>query len=301
MALKVENLSEIHEDIYFIQGKDRARYPYSNSLLLDDYIIDTGISSQYLRKLKRRHKINHVLLSHWHEDHISGNHFLPDAQFHCHFLDKHIIEDISKIAEFYHIEHENIGEELKKMFALFGMKNTQIKSSLIDNEIIHIGDIIQLKILHTPGHTAGHCSFIELTSKLGFFGDIDLTNHPYYGNIDANLTDFEISIQRLIDLDFDIVVTGHRDPIYGKKIIKEKLKQYYEIILEREDVILQEFSELNKPINPSDLKSKNLIYKKYSLFKDFEILAEELMIEKHFKKLEITNKINFEGKGFILT
>ncbi|MEJ2295101.1 MAG: MBL fold metallo-hydrolase [Candidatus Lokiarchaeota archaeon] len=300
MALKVENLSEIHKNIYFIQGKDRARYPYSNSLLLDDYIIDTGISGQYLRKLKRRHKINHVLLSHWHEDHISGNHFLPDAKFHCHFLDKHIIEDINKIAAFYKIEHEKVSEDLKKMFILFGMRDTPIKSGISDNEIIHIGDTIRLKILHTPGHTAGHCSFIELSSRVGFFGDIDLTNHPYYGNIDANLIDFERSIQRLIDLDFDSVVTGHRDPIYGKKFIKGKLKQYHKIILEREDAILQEFSELNRPINPFDLKNKNLIYKRYSLFKDFEILAEELMIEKHFYKLEFTNKINFEGKGYIL-
>jgi ribonuclease/clavin/mitogillin len=300
MAVKAQNLLEIHDDIYFIQGKNRARYPYSNSLLLDSYLIDTGISGKYIRKLKRICKIEHVILSHWHEDHISGNQHLPDAQFHCHILDKPIIENINKMIPYYNIEHESVGQELEKMFKLLGMKDTPIDNTFDDNEIIDIGDSIQLKVLHTPGHTAGHCSFIELSSRIGFLGDIDLTNHPYYGNIDANLIDFEKSIQRLLNIDFDIVVTGHRDPILGKSIIKEKLKKYQNIILEREAGILAEFSEQDQPINPSDLKNKNLIYKEYSLFKDFEIIAEELMIEKHFNKLVSMKKIIFEGIGYIL-
>jgi glyoxylase-like metal-dependent hydrolase (beta-lactamase superfamily II) len=300
MVVKAQNLSDVNDDIYFIQGKNRARYPYSNSLLLDNYLIDSGISGKYLRKLKRIYKIEHVILSHWHEDHISGNHHLPDAQFHCHILDKPIIENIDKMIPYYNIEHESVGQELENMFNLLGMKDTPIDYTFDDNEIIEIGDTIQLRVLHTPGHTAGHCSFIELTSKIGFLGDIDLTNHPYYGNIDADLIRFEKSIQRLLDIDFNIVVTGHRDPILGKKVIEEKLKKYHAIILEREEGILAEFSEQDKPINPFDLKNKNLIYKEYSLFKDFEIIAEELMIEKHFIKLESTNKIIYEGKGFIL-
>lgn len=300
MAVKAQNLTEDHDSLYFIQGKNRARYPYSNSLLLDKYLIDTGISGKYLRKLKRIYKIEHVIISHWHEDHISGNQLLRDAQFYCHVLDKPIIEDINKMIRYYNIEHETVGQELEKMFNLLGMKDTPINKTIEDNEIIEINDSLRLKVLHTPGHTAGHCAFIELSSKVGFLGDIDLTSHPYYGNIDANLIDFEQSIQRLLNIDFEIVVTGHRDPILGKLIIKEKLRKYYSIIMDREERILTEFSERSSPINPSDLRSKNLIYNKYTLFKDFEILAEEIMIEKHFNKLESTNKIRFNGKGYIL-
>lgn len=301
MALKAQNLTDNYDEIYFIQGKNRARYPYSNSLLLDNYLIDTGISGKLLRKLKRSYKIEHVILSHWHEDHISGNQILKDAHFHCHILDKPIIENINKMIPYYNIEHETVGQELEKMFDLLGMKNTSINNTLENDEIIEINENIRLKVLHTPGHTAGHCAYIEMSSKIGFLGDIDLTNHPYYGNIDANLIDFEQSIQRLLDMDFDIVVTGHRDPISGKLTIKDKLRKYYNIIMDREERILSEFSENSNPINPSDLRNKNLIYNKYTLFKDFEILAEELMIEKHFNKLESMDKIRFNGKGYILT
>ena len=197
--------------------------------------------------------------------------------------------------------HELIGQELNQMIALMGMKNTPINKSLQNNEIINIGDSLQLRVIHTPGHTAGHLSFLELKSGIAFLGDIDLTNHPYYGNIDANLIDFEKSIKLLSNLDFNIVVTGHRGPILGKKKIKEEFAKYQFILDEREERILQNFSECKKPIKPSNLKNKNLIYKKYSLFKDFEVLAEELMIEKHFKKLETNNKIIYEGNGYILT
>jgi len=300
MALMVQNISDIHNNLYFVQGKNRARYPYSNSLLLNNYLIDTGISAKLLRKLKRSYKIEHVILSHWHEDHISGNHIFPDAQFHCHVLDRPIIEHINEMTRYYNIEQESVGEDLEKMFEILGMKDTPINENIEDEQVIEIGDSLQLKILHTPGHTAGHCSFIELSSKIGFLGDIDLTNHPYYGNIDANLMDFENSIKKLLDMDFDIVVTGHRDPIMDKKLIKEKLVNYHAIILEREEGLLTEFSEQNKPIKPSDLRYKNLIYKKYSQFRDFEIIAEELMIEKHFDKLESINKIKFEKNGYIL-
>ena len=296
----VQNISDIHNNLYFVQGNNRARYPYSNSLLLNNYLIDTGISAKLLRKLKRSYKIEHVILSHWHEDHISGNHIFPDAQFHCHVLDRPIIEHINEMTRYYNIEQESVGEDLEKMFEILGMKDTPINETIEDEQVIEIGDSLQLKILHTPGHTAGHCSFIELSSKIGFLGDIDLTNHPYYGNIDANLMDFENSIKKLLDMDFDIVVTGHRDPIMDKKLIKEKLVNYHAIILEREEGLLTEFSEQNKPIKPSDLRYKNLIYKKYSQFRDFEIIAEELMIEKHFDKLESINKIKFEKNGYIL-
>jgi glyoxylase-like metal-dependent hydrolase (beta-lactamase superfamily II) len=300
MALMVENISDIHNNLYFVQGKNRARYPYSNSLLLGNYLIDTGISSKLLRKLKRNYKIEHVILSHWHEDHISGNHILQDAQFYCHVLDKPIIENINKMARYYNIEQESVGEDLEKMFEILGMKDTPINHTIENKEVIKIGDSLKLKVLHTPGHTAGHCSFIELSSKIGFLGDIDLTNHPYYGNIDANLMDFENSIKRLLDIDLDIVVTGHRDPIMDKKLIKEKLENYHAIILAREEGILAEFSEHDKPIQPSDLRYKNLIYKKYSQFKDFEIIAEELMIEKHFDKLKSIDKIMVENEGYVL-
>ena len=49
----MKSLSDEFENIYYIEGERRGGYPYSNSLLIGDYLIDTGISSGRIRKLNR--------------------------------------------------------------------------------------------------------------------------------------------------------------------------------------------------------------------------------------------------------
>ncbi len=45
-----------------------------------------------------------------------------------------------------------------------------------------------------------------------------------------------------------------------------------------------------------DFKNKNIIYRKYTAFKDFELIAEILMIEKHLEKFQNANLISEEKK-----
>ena len=49
------------EDIYFIRGERNGKVPFSNSLLIKDYLIDTGISKKHLRKLKKEFPVNLVI------------------------------------------------------------------------------------------------------------------------------------------------------------------------------------------------------------------------------------------------
>ncbi|MFW9880622.1 MAG: MBL fold metallo-hydrolase, partial [Candidatus Thorarchaeota archaeon] len=101
----IHPVSEEFKKIYFIKGARDGKYPYSHSLLLGDLLIDTGISSRLLRKLKRLFQINCILLSHWHEDHTSGNRLFPYANFFIHSKDKFLIENVNKFNEFYGISN----------------------------------------------------------------------------------------------------------------------------------------------------------------------------------------------------
>ncbi len=296
----VKPLSDEFKNIFFIEGEQNARYPYSHSILIGDYLIDTGISHKRLRKLKKTFPIKNVILSHWHEDHISGNSLFKDVKFYCHLRDKPIIEDIEKIIPYYNVENTIVGDELKNFIEMFRMKNTKIDYAIEDNQITNIGDQLKLKILHTPGHTAGHCAFYEQNSKIAFFGDIDLTKYPYYGNIDASLIEFEKSIEKLNNMDIETAITGHRDIIYGKKRIHEEFENYKSILCQRDEKILSYFSEESKPIKPIDLRNKNIIYRKYTTFKDFELIAEVLMIEKHLDKFYENKLTTIKDNGYIL-
>ena len=296
----IQPLSEEFSDIFLIKGKNNARYPYSNSLLIGDHLIDTGVSPNILRKLKRKFPINHVLFTHWHEDHISGNYLLNNVKFYCHSKDVLPIENVEKMIPLYNVRNTPIEDDLISLIKLLRMQNIKIDALIEDKDIFDIGEQLKLKVLHTPGHTAGHCAFYELNSKIAFLGDIDLTRHPYYGNLDASLIEFEESIAKIKSLDVNIVVTGHRGIIEGKKKINEEIEKYKLILQKRGERILTFFSERSRPIKLNEFKNSNIIYRKYSAFKDFEIIAELLMIEKHLEKFLKKRIISENNNGYVL-
>ena len=199
---------------------------------------------------------------------------------------------------YYNVENGSMECELKKLLEFLRCEDTKVGSLIKDNDIIKINENLELKVLFVPGHTAGHCAFLEKNSKIGFFGDIDLSKLPYYGNIDANLMQFENSIDRLISLDFEVAITGHRGPFFGRENIKEELKKYKEILTRRDEEILTHFKE-KKAVLLENLKGKHIIYKKY-MFEEFEIIAELLMIQKHFDKFLEQGIIIPKEKGYVL-
>ncbi len=299
----IKPLSDEFENIYYIAGARKGGYPYSNSLLIEDYLFDTGISNGYIKKLKRQFAINTVVSSHWHEDHIGGNRLLNNARFLCHGKDKPIIEDIiNKIGPYYGFDsNTKVAESLiSTLLEMYKLEDTKIDKTIEHGEIIDICDC-KLRVIHTPGHTAGHCCFYEENSKIAFLADIDLTRFgPYYGCIDSSVIDFEDSIEKLEKLDIEIAVSGHKGVFSGKKLIKEELNNYKSKIYQYDERILSYLSE-KKSVSSRDLMNKNIIYRKYGEWSEFEITSERIMIEKHFDKFLEKNIIEEKNDGFILT
>ena len=243
-----------------------------------------------------------MVLSHWHEDHISGNRLLQNARYYAHKKDKQLIENINNIIKEYYCVLDTPAEDsfdiiLEGMF----LKETKIDCSMENNDIIKIGDDYILKVIHTPGHSAGHCCFLELNSKIAFLADIDLTSFgPWYAGLDSSLIDFEESISKLLQLDIEIAVTSHKGVVKGGRLVKQKLNEYQAKIDERDKLILENLSE-SKPITSKDLIRKKIIYKFYSEFEAYEIVAEKIMLDMHFDKFLKNNLIEQIENGYILS
>jgi len=297
----MKNLTEpLADGLFFVIGERNGKYPFSHSLLVNDYLIDTGISDRKIQKLKRSYEVKHVLLSHWHEDHIAGNNMLDNAKFYCHPKDKIIIEDITKMNEFYGVTGTASESEFEEDFELLNMANTKINEIFEDGTIYEIADNLKLKIIHTPGHSAGHCCFLELNSHIAFLADVDLTSFgPWYAGIDSSVEEFEESVKKLIDIDIEIAVTSHKGLFTGKALIKDKLNDFLSKIYERDELILEQLSE-KTPRNVEDLSDKKIIYKFYSKYKNYELLAEQIMFRFHFEKFLKKDIIEPKDNGYVL-
>ena len=84
------NYVKITEKILFIEAEGKGRYPYANSMLIDDdtrVLIDTGMGRDLAREIARDKKVDLVINSHGHEDHVACNNLFKDedmfAQVRC--------------------------------------------------------------------------------------------------------------------------------------------------------------------------------------------------------------------------
>ncbi len=295
-------LLDDYKNIFFIKGGANGKSPFSHSLLIEDFLIDTGISPRHIRLLKRNHiEINNIILSHWHQDHINGNRFFQDKSFLAHYEERFILENFNNnFALNMGISNLDTKRWVNEMIKSFRICDIEIDTCFSDEDIIKIGDDLKLKVIHTPGHSKGHCCFLELNSKILFLADIVPEYGPWYAGIDSNLIELENSIKKIKKLKFNIAISSHRGIMRNKNTVLHELETNQNIIINRDQKILEYFSE-KCPITIRDLTNKNIINNRYSkIDHGYTISIEKNMIEKHLNRFLKKEIIRFEKGGYIL-
>ncbi|KKM77843.1 hypothetical protein LCGC14_1365940 [marine sediment metagenome] len=295
-------LFDDYKNIFLIKGAADGKSPYSNSLLIKDFLIDTGISSKHIRILKKNHiNINNIILSHWHQDHINGNRFFMDKPFFAHYEEKFILENFNKnYVSYYGITDLDTKRWFGDGLKAFRLCDIKVDTCLSDGDKIKIGEDLELEVIYTPGHSKGHCCFLELNSKILFLADMILYN-PFYGGNDSNLLEFENSIKKLRKVNFNLAISSHMGIIENKNKLNQQLDICKNIINKRDEKILDFLSE-RYPVTICDLTKKNILYKTYisKMFEGYNILIEKNMIKKHLDKFLNKGIIRFEEEGYIL-
>jgi glyoxylase-like metal-dependent hydrolase (beta-lactamase superfamily II) len=292
-ALGKLNIKQMDEDVYLLIGKNNGTFPYSNSLLILDekvVLVDSGLGDELLHIIKG--EVDVLINSHYHIDHILGNHL---------FNELWVVEEEAGITgsfenykRFAGILGTSVeGDWLRWFHQHFKFHTSFYTRIFKHNEVFRFGET-EWKTIHTPGHSPGHCCFYEPNKKLMFSSDIDLTPFgPWYGNPNANLTDFIQSIKKLSDFNIDVIATSHTKPIENN--INKALEDYLNIIFEREERILE---ILEKEKTLEQLETYNIMYKKeqkrYKAFAWFE----KNMIKKHLDRLIELGKVERTGKRY---
>jgi glyoxylase-like metal-dependent hydrolase (beta-lactamase superfamily II) len=184
-------------------------------------LIDTGIKGSWrkidkaLRSIgKSPSDVKAIVISHAHLDHVGS---LEKAKYYTngliygHEIEKDFISN-GKTPQVTHLFFA------AKIFSFFStnIDAVDVDYSFKDEEVLNLAG--GLKVIHTPGHTPGHCSFLHLASSTLITGDAVVNffarlSYPFkYFCSDYKLT--KQTAQKLAEFDYDSAVFMHGPPIY---------------------------------------------------------------------------------------
>ncbi len=265
-------------------------FTFCNCLYIDDKIqaiIDTGADIGSLQAVHPEN-IDRVINSHHHIDHTRGNKFFANAQISIHEFDA---EPLSNIEAFEHFNsfdrwpelmpgtnYEDTAKSLGLLKEDFA-DNFKVDNTLNDGEIIDFGKT-KMQVIHTPGHSKGHCSFWFPEQDFLFCGDICLTKAgPWYGELFSNPGDMIDSINKLIELK-----PGRMASCHIKKVCTDstaRLTEFRDRIYKREERILKYLT--GSTANIDQIAQQKLIYRMHVT--PFVLFWEKLMVLKHIQRL----------------
>ncbi len=271
----------------------------SNAVLIDDDIrimIDSG-AGKILTDAKPA-QIDILINSHCHIDHVWDNDLFAKARILTQPLERENFKDHKKIGS---IERwttcmkEDIGDILK-LFAAINptfLEEWRIDGTLDEGDVIDAGRT-KICVLHMPGHTSGHLVFFFPEEGLLFCSDICLTKvGPWYGDASTPIDAFIDSINRIIDMKPDRVVSGHTKTVLSAPFVCDLLQEYRDRIYKREGRILEALKDA--PLTLDALAVKKLIYPDHPSI--LVVYWEKSMLMKHLENLINRGIVDIDDEG----
>jgi glyoxylase-like metal-dependent hydrolase (beta-lactamase superfamily II) len=213
-------MREVFKDIYHIGDSGCSVYLIQTQSEDGLVLIDCGMSLEMIKKINKfklnPREIKHCIITHFHIDHIAAcydlKQFNKNVKYYAHELDANAIEekghDRETAAMWYGVEYQPVKLEKR-------LKGTQ--------EILKFG-IYDFQCIHTPGHTPGSISIlIEIENIKVLFGQ-DL-HGPIIPGV-SNYDDYQNSLQKLLNLEADILCEGHFGVFQPASEVQRYIKKY---------------------------------------------------------------------------
>ncbi|NLV17380.1 MAG: MBL fold metallo-hydrolase [Syntrophomonadaceae bacterium] len=256
-------------------------YTFGNCVLVDDDIrimIDSG-AGKILEQTKPE-QIDVLINTHHHYDHIRDNNCFTNARILLHPLEHPGMKSLEMIMAL-----DGWDELMPRFFADLapdtGWQDLTwtVDGEISDSQLIDCGTT-KVMVIHTPGHSKGHCSFHFPEEDLTFVGDICLTKvGPWYGEPNTDLSAFMDSIDRIINLKPSRVVSSHVNEVIEDPI--QALREYGHRIILREQRIIKHIKK--NPSTIDQLAAKHLIYRVHQ--SPMILFWEKCMLKNHLERL----------------
>ncbi len=274
---KNENCTKIRDDLFLIQSPE---LPSSNSLLIlgnSNILIDTGTDKEILNKIKS--EIDKVLLSHYHFDHIKNNKLFKNVKITK--MEAPALKGPENYLKMCGVNDPEIKERMMNQLE----ENPQFENIWRDkvetysiNQTIKPGQKVW-QTIHTPGHSPGHCCFFEEDTNILYAGDYSPEEFgPWYGWPSCDLTFLVRSVQKIIDLEPDLLLSSHSEPV--RDGVESELRDYLDVVRERDE----EISKLvDDGFSVDEIVGEDIIYSEEAKSEPINVFFERVMISKHLE------------------
>ena len=276
-------------------------YPFCHSILIEDQItaiIDASSDKDKLQSIKDQGPVNYLINSHAHEDHLIFNYLFPESIFYVHPFDAPHFEGLESLINSYGDMTDGDREKWRKFLREdCHYVARKVDRFLKDGNVMNLGEV-KIEIIHTPGHTKGHCAFYFIREKIMFTADLDLTKAgPYYGDKTSDIEETIQSLERLKTYEVETYLTAHGKGIYDGDPVN--IDRYLEIIFFREEKLIDLLRKAPRTLD--QVAREGIIYGRKSIFVgpwDL-LLSERNMMEKHLSRLVSRGLVRQEGDLFI--
>jgi glyoxylase-like metal-dependent hydrolase (beta-lactamase superfamily II) len=212
-----------------VPGIARIRFVYVNAFVIaapEPVLVDCGTPKagprvrRALEAAAGPAPLRHVLVTHHHVDHVGPLAELggDGVTVWAHRLDARVIRgDVAPPRPASRSAFDRVGVKLVERL---GPKPepARVDREVSDGDEIPIGD--GFVAYHTPGHTAGHLSFLMPSKRVLFVGDAAANQlgrlGPPFGLYSEDHAAVRASIAKLAALDFDVACFGHGRVLKGK-------------------------------------------------------------------------------------
>lgn len=287
---------QLTSHVTVISGSSGGKYPDGNSTLVRGsegiVLIDPSLTIHDRGGVGVT--VDRVLISHAHEDHMSGV-GVVDARHVCaHDADLIGVRSLDGFMQVYGLPAEVEPEWRATVQREFNVSGWPDAEGFADGDVFDLGDV-QVEVMHLPGHTRGHSAFVIERDGVAFIGDVDLSSFgPYYGDHWSDLDEFEESLTRVRDLDAAYYITfHHKGVVKGREEFLRLLDLYESVIGQRDDKLM---ALLDRPRSFDELLAEGIVYRAGSRPAMFGESVERRTIAMHLARLK-TADVVAESEG----
>jgi glyoxylase-like metal-dependent hydrolase (beta-lactamase superfamily II) len=244
-------------------------------------LIDAGIGETRIRELDREMRIDILLITHSHPDHIRHGFMLEDRHILMPQQTPDSVSDLFSLGERFMGNKEDGEVWARFVRETFGVRPLRLPDGRFsEGDVLSMGDC-KLEPIHAPGHLEDHYCFLEQNSGTLITTDIDLTYFgPWCGNPESDVEVFRKSVQRVMNIPHRRVCSSHKEPVDGAA---QELFENFLAAFDRQKKMICDLCD--SPITLDDLAKLSPFYHDTLKNKRVQFLFERQMAQKHIQVL----------------